>query len=175
MADKKREATDGGTLSVRGSHEIEIVEFCLGEKYYGIDVMHVREIIRASMGIVPVSGAHPSIAGVINLRGKIIPVVNFSRHLNVHADYDLHRSRIIVSEFHQTQVGFWVHRVTRIFRIAPSQIEPPSDLVQPQGCYVSGVTKIENRIVFLMDFEKIAADINAGSRLPQKQAGGLAS
>ncbi len=159
----KRELTGGRGLSAKESDEIEIVEFCLGEKFYGINVMQVREIIRASMGIVPVSGAHPSICGVINLRGKIIPVINLSRYFGVCADYDLGKSRIIVLDFRQEQsVGFWVHHVTRIHRIPPSAVETPSELIQSKGHYVVGITKLEGRILFLMDFRRIAADINSG-------------
>lgn len=159
----RRDSTGGRGLSDRESDEIEIVEFCLGEKFYGINVMQVREIIRASMGIVPVSGAHPSICGVINLRGKIIPVINLSRHFGICADYDLGKSRIIVLDFRQDQgVGFWVHHVTRIHRISLSAVETPSDLVQSKGHYVVGITKLEGRILFLMDFRRIAADINPG-------------
>lgn len=158
MADKKEQGVR--VPSAKESKGIEIIEFCLGEEYYGIDVREVREIIKASTGIVPVSGTHASISGVINLRGKIIPVINLSRHFDVHAEYNLKKSRIIVSEFNQVFVGFWVHRVTRIHRILESQIEPPSDLVQFKGGYIMGVTRIEERILFLLDFEKIVSDIN---------------
>lgn len=168
MADKREWGAQ--VPSAKGSEEIEIIEFCLGEEYYGIDVMEVREIIKASMGIVPVSGAHPSISGVINLRGKIIPVINLSRHFNIRAEYDLKKSRIIVSAFNHAQVGFWVHRVTRIYRILQSEIEPPSNLVQSQGEYVLGVTKIDGRILFLLNFGRIASDIKPSSDRHQEKS-----
>ncbi len=162
MIDRKN-SSKRGTTTAKDSREIRIVEFCLGEKHYGIDVMQVREIIRAVMGIVPVSGAHPSISGVINLRGKIIPVINLARHFDICAEYSIKNSRIIVSEFEHQQVGFWVHHVTRIHRIATSHIDPPSNLMQSKGKYIVGVTKIEDKILFLIDFEKIAFDINPGA------------
>ena len=159
------------TASVKDSRKIRIVEFCLGEKHYGIDVMQVREIIRAATGIVPVSGAHPSISGVINLRGKIIPVVNLARHFGICVEYNLQKSRIIVSRFRQNQaVGFWVHQVTSIHRILKSEIEPPSNLIQSRGRYVLGVIKLENRILFLLDFERIALDINWGGGIEDAAA-----
>lgn len=168
MADKKERGDR--VPSAKGSKEIEIIEFCLGGEYYGIDVMEVREIIKASMGIVPVSGAHPAISGVINLRGKIIPVINLSRHFNIRTEYDLKKSRIIVSEFNRAPVGFWVHRVTRIYRILRSEIEPPSNLVQPHGEYVLGVTKLEGRILFLLNFGRIALDIKPSSERPKEKS-----
>lgn len=170
MVNKKEESTKNASQP-KGAGEIEIVEFCLGEKCYGINVMQVREIIRASMGIVAVSNAHPSISGVINLRGKIIPVINLARHFDVQAEYSIKQSRIIVSQCNDLQVGFWVHRVTRIHRIATSGIEPPSDLVQSKGRYVVGVTKIEERILFLLNFENIALDINPGGNILSEESG----
>lgn len=168
MIDRKN-SPKRDTTTVKDSREIRIVEFCLGEKHYGIDVMQVREIIRAVMGIVPVSGAHPSISGVINLRGKIIPVINLARHFDVCAEYSIKNSRIIVSEFERLQVGFWVHHVTRIHRIAASQIDPPSNLMQSKGKYIVGVTKIEGQILFLIDFEKVAFDINPSGAAAEGQ------
>lgn len=162
MVTEKMQKTKRKVSEVRDSHEMEIVEFCVGGKYYGIDVVQVREIIRAGVGVVPVSGAHSSISGVINLRGKIIPVVNLAHHFGVQAEYDAKQSRIIVSAFDEHYVGFWVHDVTRIYRINRSNIDPPSNLMQSRGHYFIGVTKIDDRILFLADFEKIAKDINPG-------------
>lgn len=144
------------------AHEVEVVEFGVGGKYYGVGVVQVREIIRAGSGVIPVSDAHPSIAGVINLRGKIIPVVNLAQHFGMHAAYDVKKSRIIVSAFNENYVGFWVHNVTRIHRIGRSDIEPPAHLMQSKGRYCTGVIKIEDRVLFLVDFEKIAMDITSG-------------
>jgi len=152
---------------VRDSEEIKIVEFCVGEKFYGVDVMQIREILRASTGIVPVAGTHPSVCGVINLRGKIIPVINLAFHLNIPVTYDPLQSRIIVSEFNHVRVGFWVHRVTKIHRMFKSAIDLPSDLVQSRGYYISGATRLEDRILFLLDFARITRDIHPEDDLPE--------
>jgi len=143
-----------------GTNELEIIEFCIGNEYYGINVTKVREIIRSTVGIVPVPDAETSVAGVINLRGRIIPVVHLAKHLGIELDYDKDTSRIIVSEFNKIQVGFWVSHVTRIHRLSWMQVEAPSGLVQSKNGYAVGVIKIEGRIIFLLDFEKISSDIN---------------
>ena len=152
--------------SLKESEEIKIVEFCVGEKFYGVDVMQIREILRASTGIVPVAGTHPSVCGVINLRGKIIPVISLAFHLNIPVTYDPVQSRIIISEFNHVRVGFWVHRVTRIHRMLRSAIDLPSDLVQSRGYYINGATRLEDRILFLLDFARIARDIHPEDDLP---------
>lgn len=150
-------ANDQITASGEGvrleQEEFQIVEFAVGEEFYGINVADVREIIRASVGIVPVADVHPSVAGVINLRGKIIPVVNLSKYFQQNVQYDENKSRIIVYENEERQVGFWVTHVTRIHQLKSSQVQPPSELVQSRGKHTIGVTKIENQIVMLVDFK----------------------
>jgi len=158
MADKNLAKTE--ILLESGTNELEIIEFCIEDEFYGINVTKVSEIIRASIGLVPVPDGHESISGVINLRGRIIPVVNLAKHLKVGDDYDEKKSRIIVAEFNKILVGFWVSFVTRIHRISWRQVEPPADLVQSKNSYAVGVIKIEDRILFLLDFEKISSDIN---------------
>lgn len=148
-----------------GTNELEMVEFLIGQCHYGINVTKVREIIRTSEDIVPVPDSHFSVEGAINLRGKVIPVVNLAKHLSVNVAYDKKNSRIIVAEFNHLIIGFWVSSVTRIHRLSWKSVETPSDLVQSKGGYAVGVVKIDNKILFLLDFEKIAADINPKSGL----------
>src|SRR3989338_34605 len=136
-------------------NETEIVEFTLGEHVCGVDVAQVREIIRTTGGLVPVAGPHPSIGGVVNLRGKIIPVIDLAKHFHIPANGearppearfakgdqgrpangearqgrpeggDLKKQRVIVSEFYRFRVGFLVHQVTRILRISSPQPKAP--------------------------------------------------
>ncbi len=158
MAKDKANLTD--ILLETGTNELEIVVFSIADSYYGINVAKVREIIRASVDIVAVPDSHESIEGAINLRGKVIPVVNLAKHLNVDTTFDRQNSRIIISEFNFAIVGFMVSSVTRIHRLSWQQVEKPSDLVQSKGGYAVALIKLQDQILFLLDFEKIAADIN---------------
>ncbi len=158
MAKDKANLTD--ILLEAGTNELEIVVFSIADSYYGINVAKVREIIRASVDIVPVPDSHESIEGAINLRGKVIPVVNLAKHLNIDTTFDRQNSRIIISEFNYSIVGFMVSSVTRIHRLSWQQVEKPSDLVQSKGGYAVALIKLQDQILFLLDFEKIAADIN---------------
>ena len=74
------------SLGAKKLNETEIVEFFLGEHVCGVDVAQVREIIRTAGGVVPVAGPHPSIGGVVNLRGKIIPVIDLAKHFHIPAN-----------------------------------------------------------------------------------------
>jgi len=142
--------------------ELDIVEFYLGQQCYGVNIMQVSEIIRASVGIIPVSDAAPSVSGVVNLRGKIIPVINLPLHFGEAVSDEDKANRIIVFRNRHMHVGFFVDRVTGIQRIPLSEMNPPSDLVQSKGHYTIGLIKIDDRVLFLLDLEKIALDIRPG-------------
>lgn len=152
--------TESRILLESGTNELEVVEFTLCGEYYGINVAKVKEIIRADTEIVPIPDAHPSVIGVVNLRGRITPVVNLAKHLNLPSEFDQKSSRIIIAEFNKINVGFKVNTVTRIHRVSWKQVEPPSGLINSKTGYAVGIIKIDNRIVFLLDFEKVASVIN---------------
>ncbi len=143
-----------------GSNQLEIVEFCVSDEYYGINISKIREIIRCSEEIVPIPKSHPSVSGIINLREYIIPVIHLAKHLSIPTEYDMEKSRIIVSEFNKVRVGFWVSFVTRIQRLSWKDVEAPSGIVQSKAGYASGIVKFENRIIVLLDLEKITGEIN---------------
>ena len=174
-------------IPAKKPNETEIVEFSLGEHVCGVDVAQVREIIRTAGGIVPVAGAHPSILGVVNLRGKIIPVIDLAKHFHISANGearqgrpesgeglesgDLKKKRVIVSEFYHFRVGFLVHQVTRILGVSSPQgafgrpiIESPAQSPQPWGNYLKGIMHSEGRTILLLDLEQIALDIHPVGR-----------
>jgi len=150
-----------------GTNELEIVVFRIGKDYYGINVAKVREIIRTNIPMVPIPDSHASVLGVVNLRGKVIPVVNLAKHLHMESDPQERRNRIIVTEFNQVQAGFWVDEVTRIYRMSWKNVESPAGLVKSKDGYTVGVIKIEDKILMLLDFEKIAAMINPEAGLQE--------
>lgn len=155
------------SLEAKKLNETEIVEFSLGEHICGVDVAQVREIIRTAGGVVPVAGPHPSIGGVVNLRGKIIPVIDLAKHFQVPANGDQGRpgkKRVIVSEFYRFRVGFLVHRVTRILRVSRLTIESPLQPPKPWGSYFKGFAHSDGRTISLLDFEQIALDIHPVDR-----------
>ena len=149
-----------GILPQPGTKELEIVEFLMGAEYFGINVTKVREIIRGNCQLVPIPDCPPSIIGVVNLRGKIIPVVDLALHLHIDIKRGVRENRIIIAEFNQMTVGFLVSAVTRVHRLSWKQVESPQALIQTKNAYTIGIIKIEERIIFLLDFEKIASVIN---------------
>lgn len=144
-----------------GTNEFEIVEFTVNKVNYGINVAKVREVIN----LVPVTqmpNSHSYVDGVFTLRGRVMPLVNLSRCLGVE-EQKSSTQNIIVSELNNYFVGFLVNEVSRIHRVSWSVMEPPPNVANSES--VVGIIKMEEKIVILLDFEKIVAEINPQSNV----------
>jgi two-component system chemotaxis response regulator CheV len=148
-----------------GTNELEIVEFFVGRNIYGINVAKVREIIRFPDNVVPVPESHPSIEGIAELRGKVVPIINLPVHLGETGELDKSSSYVIVTEFNQETIGFCVDSVDTIRRLSWSQIESPTGVIASEEGLVVSIVKFDDRMVLLLDFEKISADINPASAI----------
>lgn len=156
-----------------GTNELEIVEFYLEEEvnqdqedqtdykgFYGVNVAKVLEIIRLPRVTQLPEVSHPSVMGTFNLRSQIIPLVDLSIWLDK-CRIENESPKVIVTEFNTVSTAFLVSGVTRIHRLSWEAVEPPNKYVSSVcGESITGVVRLENRIVFLLDLEKIVADIN---------------
>ncbi len=145
-----------GILLETGTNEFEIVEFTVGKVNYGINVAKVREVIN----LVPVTqmpNSHPYVDGIFTLRGRVMPLVNLPRCLGTE-NLESSTKNIIVSELNNYFIGFLVNEVSRIHRVSWSVMEPPPNVTNSD--MVVGIIKMGEKIVILLDFEKIVADIN---------------
>lgn len=144
-----------GILLETGTNEFEIVEFSIGQVNYGINVAKVREVITRTP-VTTMPQAHPYVDGLFTLRGKAIPLVNLPRCLNVQTNAE--PKNIIVTEINNYNIGFLVENVSRIHRISWKDMEPAPEVGDQSR--VVGIIKMEDRIVLLLDFETIIAEIN---------------
>jgi len=160
MMEKKDKKELTNILLETGTNELEVIEFSIGDSLYGINVAKVREIIRFPEEIVKVPNSHESLEGIINLRDAVVPIINLPQHLGKKMNLKKEDSRIVISEFNKFMVGFWVDSVARIHRLSWKQVEKPSEMLTGGDNYVVAVIKMEERIVLLLDFEKITADIS---------------
>lgn len=144
-----------GILLETGTNEFEIVEFSIGQVNYGINVAKVREVI-TSAPVTTMPQAHPYVDGLFTLRGKAIPLVNLPRCLNVQSNAE--PKNIIVTEINNYNIGFLVENVSRIHRISWKDMEPAPEVGDQSR--VVGLVKMKDRIVLLLDFETIIAEIN---------------
>lgn len=154
-----------------GTNELEIVEFYLEEQdpsssvpyrgYYGVNVAKVLEIIRMPKVTELPEVQHPCVLGAFNLRSHIIPLVDLSLWLGKTRSPGKEESKTIVTEFNSVTTAFMVSGVNRIHRISWEEVESPSNFVATMSNNtVIGVIKLEERIVFLLDLEKIVASLN---------------
>ncbi|MBT8764413.1 chemotaxis protein CheV [Desulfohalobiaceae bacterium Ax17] len=158
-----------------GTNELEIVEFFIHEQipgqeevytgYYGINVAKVLKIIKKPKITELPEVPHPAVLGAFNLRSSIIPLVDLSLWLGKNRILD-ENANVIVTEFNKVVNGFLVSGVTRIHRLSWEDVEPPSNYVaQFSSNSITGVVKLENRITFLIDLEKIVAELNPNTAL----------
>lgn len=152
------------------TNELEIVEFRIDEMdghgnvvpcYYGVNVAKVREIIRLPQ-MSRVVNAKPGVEGMIKLRDKVITIINLAQVLSKETG-DLQADRVVVLEFNNLMVGVLVHSVSRIYRISWKNVEPPAKSVHSDQ--VTGLVKMDDRIILVLDFEKIVGELCSESAL----------
>ncbi|MDR2050954.1 MAG: chemotaxis protein CheW [Deltaproteobacteria bacterium] len=142
---------------------IQLVTFSIGEEEFGVDILKVQEIIR-TMEITKVPRAQAFVEGVINLRGKVIPIIDLRRRFNLPSKTHDKHTRIIVIEINNMIVGFVVDSVSEVLRIPAGTVEPPPAVVAGmESDYISGVGKLHDRLLILLDLDKLlsSADIEA--------------
>lgn len=153
-----------------GSNELEIIEFFIEEStdegqtyqgYYGMNVAKVLEIIRRPVITGIPSKHHPAVLGTFNLRGRVLPLVDLARWLGKPLAVN-DAQKVIVSEFSGVVTAFLVSGVTRIHRLNWSQVEAPGKHVQAySNDSITGVIRFEDRILFILDMEKIITSMDS--------------
>ncbi len=147
-----------------GTNELEIVEFYIDEEgyrgHYGINVAKVVEIIRMQAVTSMPQMSHFSVMGAFSYRnGKIVPLIDLALFLDKQPE-SVEDPKIIVTEFNKVQTAFLVSGVNRIYRLSWEDVEPPGKFLQKMsGQSVTGVVKLEGRVIFLLDLEAIVATL----------------
>jgi len=132
-----------------------LATFFLDREEYGVDVRLVQEIRRVTE-ITQVPRAPDYIRGVINLRGRIIPVVDLKRKLSLGEVEKARAARIVVVKIQERLVGMLVDGASQVLKVPVSSVEPPpSEVVERGGDYIRGVAKLEKRLLILVDLHKI--------------------
>jgi purine-binding chemotaxis protein CheW len=134
---------------------LQLVSFNIGEEEFGVDILKVQEINRM-VDITRVPNAPDYVEGVINLRGKVIPIIDLRHRLNMvqkEADKD---TRIVVVELESKIIGFIVDAVNEVLRINKSITEaPPAMVAGIDAEYITAIGKLEDRLLILLDLERI--------------------
>lgn len=159
-------ALNHGILLESGTNEFEIVEFIINNGntpyHFCINVAKVREVIVFPETTVQVPDAHPAIIGTANIRQNLVPIINLGQWIGVRQqDPDFSKSKVIVTYFNGAYNGFLVDEVVRIHRITWNDIKDYSAISDLKIVdSVLGVVTIDGRLIQMLDFEKIVAEIN---------------
>src|SRR3974390_1718130 len=135
--------------------ELKIVGFRIGNETYGVRIGSVREIVRVPE-ITSVPSAPDLVEGVINLRGKIIPVMDLRKRFGSAPVQSDKKNRILVVELENKLVGLIVISASEVLKIPPSEIEAPGSVfAEGESNYVTGVGKLKGRLIILLDIARL--------------------
>ncbi|NMC73765.1 MAG: chemotaxis protein CheW [Geobacteraceae bacterium] len=135
---------------------IQLVSFNLDREEYGVYVLKVREIIRMS-NVTRVPNTPYYVEGVINLRGKVIPIISLRKKFSLPEVENDKQTRIIVMDVDGELMGFIVDAVSEVIRISSAEIQPPPAVVNGglEQEYLSGVINRADRLLVLLDLERV--------------------
>ncbi|MDO4167470.1 MAG: chemotaxis protein [Eubacteriales bacterium] len=151
---------DTNILLESGTNELEILEFLVDGNYYGINVAKIREILSYSP-LTPIPNGHPFVEGAFSTRGDTVTVINLAKCLGLTEKETHDGDMFLITNFNGVSTGFCVHGVVGIHRVNWSQIIKPDRLISnSKDSVVTGIINIDSKLVLLLDFENIVAQIS---------------
>ena len=139
---------------------LELMEFTMAGNSYGINVAKVTEIMRYAK-ITPMTLSHPCIDGVFKPRDKLITVINLPRYMALPESENPNNDMFMITNFDNVNAAFLVHTVESMHKISWSKVERPSSIIYgSDDSVITGTTKINDRLITIIDFEKVLYDIN---------------
>lgn len=134
---------------------LQLVTFTLGSEEYAVDILKVQEINRMTE-IARVPHAPAFVEGVINLRGRVIPVVNLRKRFGMAEKKEDEHSRIMVMDVQGITVGLVVDSVLEVLRIPLNTVEPAPPLAADVSTeFIKGIAKLESRLIILIDMDRL--------------------
>ena len=145
------------------SETVQLIGFYLDENLFGIDISSILEIIKYR-AITPLPESPPYVKGILNLRGKVIPVLSLRSKFGLYEKEDMEKGRIIVIENQSGNYGIIVDSVTEVLRIENSNINPTPELIAGVSAeYIEGMVRLEETILIVLNINRIFSqeeDIN---------------
>lgn len=151
---------DTNILLENGTNELEVLEFSIAGNSYGINVAKIREIIPYHpVTIVP--NSHPCIEGIFMPRDVMITAINLPKYLNLRQNETYANDMMIITNFNKLDIGFHVDKVVGIHRVSWADIITPDSTINTADSSIStGVVKLGQKLIIILDFEKIVTDIS---------------
>ena len=149
---------DTNILLESGTNELEILEFALGRNRYGINVAKIREIL-SYQPVTPIPHANPCVEGIFMPRDVMITVISLKRCIGIPEDEK--EGLFIITNFNKLNIAFHVDEVIGIHRVSWEDIIKPDSTINSDDSGVStGVVKLNDNLVVILDFERIVTDIS---------------
>ena len=144
--------------STVGEEILQFVAFTLNNENYAVDILNVQEINRITE-ITKVPNSEEFVEGVVNLRGKVIPIINLRSKFGFEEKPKDDSSRIIIMEINDITNGLIVDSVSEVLRIPSSIIEPTPPMSSGESSqFIRGIAKLDNRLIILLDIDKLLGD-----------------
>ena len=151
---------DTNILLETGTNELEILEFVIAGNSYGINVAKITELMQIQE-VQEMPLAHPCVEGIFQPRNEVYTIVDLAKYLGLTESEFPEKDIFIITNFNQMNIAFHVHAVETIFRISWNDIEKPDSIIfGGQEGVVTGIAKVDDRIISILDFEKITFDIS---------------
>lgn len=152
-----------------GTNELEIMEFTIAGNIFGINVAKVTEIMKYCQ-VKAMPNSHPDIEGVFKPRDMIITVVNLPSFMRLPPSENTERDMFIITNFNKMNVAFHVHTVEGIHRVSWTDIEKPDNTIYGgQEGLATGIAKVKDKLITIVDFEKIVYDISPQSGIQMSE------
>ncbi len=146
------------TSAAVGEEILQFVTFTLNNEEYAVDILCVQEINRITE-ITKVPNSEEYVEGVVNLRGKVIPIINLRNKFGFEEVEKDDNSRIIIMEINDITNGLIVDSVSEVLRIPSSIIEPTPPMSSDENSqFIRGIAKLDNRLIILLDIDKLIGD-----------------
>lgn len=159
-ADEPR-LTSQGQRQADAHGTIQVVSFRLANEEYGIEITKVQEIILVG-DVTRVPQTEPFIKGLINLRSTVIPIIDLRLRFEMPEQQPTDETRIMVMNLAGKTIGIVVDAVSEVLRIAKEHVAPPPATVSGVGReYLTGLAKLDQRLLILLDIDHLLADISA--------------
>lgn len=137
---------------------LQLVSFKIGEEEFGIDILAVQEIIKMQE-ISKMPNTPDYVEGIVNLRERVIPIIDLRKRLNFNSKMADKDTRIIVVDVKGTIIGFIVDEVSEVLRISSDITEPPPEMTTNVNTnFITAVGKLEDRLLILLDINKILSN-----------------
>ena len=148
------------TIAATQTEELQLVIFALAKEEYGLPITKVQEINR----MVPIAKLPqtPSfVEGIINLRGRVLPVIDLRKRFQLAVSEHTDATRIIIVDVEGQTVGVIVDAVNEVVRLSSSQVEPAPPSFMLDSKYIHGVGKLDNRLLILLNIDKVLTEQEA--------------